>query len=102
MMRATSLPGKARLTAGLACLALCAAAATSQAAVRGADANIPAHTFVDLVSGVPTTLDPLFPQGIPSAALMPTVSSPLVRQAGSKIGTGKLRGASAVIPFLAT
>jgi peptide/nickel transport system substrate-binding protein len=73
------------------------AAAGSAAAATGAP-----HTFVKVVAGLPTSVDPVNFQGRPSSDNLQTFTSPLIRTKGLPRGAKELPGPYAVEPFLAT
>src|SRR5262245_5382274 len=70
-------------------------ATASSQAPRG---KIPAHTFIDLVSGVPANIDLSAPPDQSTIALIPTWSSPLLRPRGGAPGTQSVGGPAAFEP----
>lgn len=84
---------------GLLAVALAAMVGTATAASGKSAA---AKTFVKVIPGLPTSVDPVNYQNRPSSDNLPTFTSPLVRGKGLAKGAKALPGAYAVDPFLAT
>ena len=87
------------LVVGVLAAALVAAAGTATAASGKATA---ARTFVKVIPGLPTSVDPTNYQNRPSSDNLPTFTSPLVRGKGLLPGGKALPGSYAVDPFAAT
>lgn len=100
VLLAAALPALAAL-----CLAACGGSSSSSGStsVSGSVTVSAAHTFTDLVSEVPVSLDETATPDSASAALLPTWSSELVRPVPARPGPGaKLPPDGAVVPYLAT
>lgn len=103
-MQATVWPSTIRrlaisvAAAGVLTAALVAAAGSAAAASGKASAL---HTFVKVVPGLPTSVDPANFQGRPSSDNLQTYTSPLVRTKGLPRGATALPGPYAVEPMLA-
>ena len=88
----------AALAVGILAAALVTAAGTATAASGKTTA---AKTFVKVVAGLPTSVDPTNYQNRPSSDNLPTFTSPLVRGKGLPQGAKALPGSYAVDPFVA-
>jgi len=86
------------MVVGVLAAALVAAAGTATAASGKSTA---ARTFVKVVAGLPTSVDPTNYQNRPSSDNLPTFTSPLVRGKGLPQGAKALPGSYAVDPFAA-
>ncbi len=84
---------------GVLAAALVAVVGTATAATGKAT---DAKTFVKVVAGLPTSVDPVNYQNRPSSDNLPTFTSPLVRGKGIPQGAKSLPGSYAVDGFLAT
>ena len=87
------------LVVGALAAALVAAVGTATAASGRSTAST---TFVKVVAGLPTSVDPTNYQNRPSSDNLPTFTSPLVRGKGLPPGAKALPGSYAVDPFVAT
>ena len=87
------------LMVGVLAAALVAVVGTATAATGKAT---DAKTFVKVVAGLPTSVDPVNYQNRPSSDNLPTFTSPLVRGKGLPQGAKSLPGSYAVDGFLAT
>lgn len=87
------------VAAGVLAVALVAAAGSAAAAAGKATAL---HTFVKVVPGLPTSVDPTNFQGRPSSDNLQTFTSPLIRTKGLPRVAAALPGPYAVEPMLAT
>lgn len=87
------------VAAGVLAAALAATAGSAAAAAGKATAL---RTFVKVVPGLPTSVDPTNFQGRPSSDNLQTFTSPLIRTKGLPRGAAALPGPYAVEPMLAT
>ena len=92
--------GLAALAAALLAAALVAVTGTATAASGKTRAE--SKTFVKVVAGLPTSVDPTNYQNRPSSDNLPTFTSPLVRGKGLPRGSKALPGSYAVDAFAAT
>ena len=92
--------GLAALAAALLAAALVAVTGTATAASGKTRAE--SKTFVKVVAGLPTSVDPTNYQSRPSSDNLPTFTSPLVRGKGLPRGSKALPGSYAAAAFAAT
>ncbi len=96
---------KAVLTAGMVTavaltIAACGSSSNSKSGAKSTGSHV-SHTYVDLVSAVPPSVDETQSPVTSSATLLPSWSSPLVRPAPGTPGANA-KVSDSVVPYLAT